>query len=754
VSGVVQGVGFRPFIYRLAQARGLSGYVLNDPSGVEIEVEGPLEKVSDFLPSVVSEKPPQARVDTLSAQFVDAAGESEFVIKESEAASERTVLISPEIATCDDCLRELRDFSDRRYRYPFINCTNCGPRYTIIGDIPYDRRNTTMEVFEMCPECLAEYENPAERRFHAEPNACWTCGPRVVIRDASGSSVECEDPIEAAIGHLKQGKIVAVKGLGGFHLAVDAGDDGAVSLLRERKQREEKPLAVMARDIDSVREFAVVGPREEAVLTGPARPIVLLKKRPDCPIAESVAPGNRNLGVMLPYTPVHHLLLEGGFTALVMTSGNISEEPIVIDMDDALARLGGIADYYLDHNRDILSRCDDSVVRVTGGETTFLRRSRGYVPLPLDLGTDTPCILACGAHLKNTVALTRGSRVFLSQHIGDLENLAAYDFFKTSIDRLTNIVDVEPAVAAYDLHPDYLSTRYALDLPLKTKVGVQHHHAHIASCLGEAGIEGPVIGLALDGTGYGPDGTIWGCEALVAARARYERAGHLETVGMPGGEKAVREPWRMALSHIHSSYTGGPVDVDLASLLGRSKKEIDIVTGMLERGLNCPLTSSCGRLFDAVSAMCGIRDRVSYEGQAAIELEMAVRADVDEAYRVEIREEEGSLIIAPGAMIREVVQDLLSGKETGVIAARFHNWLASALAETAVLLKTKHGIDIVALSGGCFQNEVLLKRTQSLLKEQGFKVIVNRRVPTNDGGISYGQVVVASAVLESRPQTE
>jgi hydrogenase maturation protein HypF len=611
-----------------------------------------------------------------------------------------------------------------------------------------------MEVFKMCPECRTEYENPADRRFHAEPNACWACGPGVELKGTSGRAVECEDPIEAAIEILRRGRILAVKGLGGFHLAVDATDDRAVRRLRERKHREEKPLAVMARNVDAVREFAAVGPEEETVLMSAARPIVLLKKRPDSAIAESVAPGNRNVGVMLPYTPVHHLLLKGGFTALVMTSGNISEEPIAIDMDDALCRLGDIADYYLDHNRDILSRCDDSVARVIDGETYFVRRSRGYVPLPLDLDEDTPCVLACGPHLKNTVAVTRGNQVFLSQHIGDLENLAAYDFFKTSIGQLVRIVDVEPAVVVHDLHPDYLSTKYALGLSLDTKIGVQHHHAHIASCLGEAGIDGPVIGFALDGTGFGPDGTIWGCEGLVATRRSYERAAHLEPVGMPGGEKAVKEPWRMALAHIHNAFRGDLNKVNLSGLLGRGRKEIGIVTSMLEQGLNCPVTSSCGRLFDAISAMCGIRDRVSYEGQAAIELEMTAREDVTEAYTVEIEDVDGRLVISPRAMIREVVRDLLAGTETGVIAAGFHNWLAAALVEVAGLLKATRAINTVALSGGCFQNEILLRNLKGLLEAQGFEVILNRLVPANDGGISFGQVVVASAVLESRSDKE
>jgi hydrogenase maturation protein HypF len=754
VSGIVQGVGFRPFIYRLATEHGLAGYVLNDAGGVTIEAEGSLSAVSGFLTGIVKEKPPRARVDTLSAYFVDAGGEPGFRIRESEAGSEQTVLVSPEIATCEDCLRELRDPSDRRYAYPFINCTNCGPRYTIIRDTPYDRSNTTMDVFEMCPECRAEYEDPGDRRFHAEPNACWSCGPVVTLRDSSGGEVDCEDPIRHAAALLGDGKIVAVKGLGGFHLAVDAGDDAAVVRLRERKRREEKPLAVMARDIEAVRRFAEVGPEEERQLLDPARPIVLLRKRGVGLIAESVAPGNRNLGVMLPYTPIHHLLLDGDFPALVMTSGNISEEPIAIDLADAVARLGDIADFYLDHNREILSRCDDSVIRVVGGRPVFVRRSRGYVPLPLEIDGGSVSILACGAHLKNTAALTRGNMVFLTQHIGDLENLAAYDFFKISIDRLKKVADVEPSAVAYDLHPDYLSTRYALGLPVETKIGVQHHHAHIASCLGESGMDGPAIGIALDGTGYGPDGTIWGCEVLIATRESYERAAYLEPVPMPGGERAVVEPWRMAVSHVLNAYGGISRGIDLARLLGRSDSEIGLVCGMIDRGLNCPMTSSCGRLFDAVSAMCGIRTRISFEGQAAIELEMAAGEAIGECYPVEIDRKAGGLVISPKALIREIVNDLLAGTDRRTVSAKFHNWLAASLTEVALALRTTHGINLAALSGGCFQNEILLGGLVRLLGEKGFDVIINNLVPTNDGGISFGQAVVASAAIRGRSKAE
>jgi hydrogenase maturation protein HypF len=749
VGGIVQGVGFRPFIYRLARERDLAGHVLNNPEGVEIEAEGRLDRISGFVKSIVDERPPQARIDTMSAHFMDTVGDREFVIGKSDDASERTVLVSPDIATCEACLGELKKDSDRRFGYPFINCTNCGPRYTIIRDIPYDRRSTTMNVFEMCPECLAEYADPMNRRFHAEPNACWACGPRVALKDASGRSVECDDPIKAAQEALFKGKIVAVKGLGGFHLAVNATDEAAVMRLRERKRREEKPLAIMAKDVATVKSFAAVGEREEQILLGPARPIVLLRKLPESSIAGSVAPGNRNLGVMLPYTPVHHLLLEGDFTALVMTSGNISEEPIAIDIEDAGRRLGSVADLYLDHNREILSRCDDSVVRVIDDRMLFMRRSRGYVPVPIDFDGSPKNILACGAHLKNTVAVTRRNQVFMSQHIGDLENMHAYAFFKSSVDQLEKIIQVEPEVVAYDLHPDYLSTRFATELDLETKIGVQHHHAHIASCLGEAGIDGPVIGMALDGTGYGPDGTVWGCELLLSTRRRYERVGHLEKVLMPGGDTAVRQPWRMALSHLHAAFGERIGELNLRALLRRDGDELRIVREMLIKQVNCPVTSSCGRLFDAISCLCGVCNEVSYEGQAAIELEMLADEGLKDSYPVDVRDTGERVLIGVKTLMREVVEDIRAGVGGSVVSARFHNWLIAALVKAAEILRRRHRISIAALSGGCFQNEILLTGLSNQLKERGFDVIINRQVPANDGGISFGQVIVAAAAVEA-----
>ncbi len=760
VSGIVQGVGFRPFIYRIAHREGLAGFVLNNPQGVVMEVEGELRRLSVFLSAVVSEKPAQARVDTMTANFVDTTGDTAFVIEKSTGAAERTVLISPDIATCDECLGEIGDPDDRRHRYAFTNCTNCGPRYTIIRSVPYDRKNTTMGVFELCPECAREYTDPMDRRFHAEPNACPVCGPRVVLKDSKGEAIDVGDPVAAAIGHLAAGRIVAVKGLGGFHLAADATNDGAVRALRERKQREEKPLAIMSASVEIVRTYAEVSDEEERVLTGTERPIVLLKKKPSSVIAEAVAPGNKYVGVMLPYTPVHHMLLGTGLIALVMTSGNISEEPIAIDIDDAVRRLGDVADYYLDHNREILSRCDDSVVRVIDGEMLFSRRSRGFVPLPVDLEDGGGVILACGAHLKNSVAVTRKNQVFPSQHIGDLENLEAFDFFKSTVAHLEDIINVKPEVVAHDLHPDYLSTQYARDLPDIKKVGIQHHHAHIASCLGEAGLEGPVIGFSLDGTGYGPDGTVWGGEVLLATRKDFTRAGHIETVLMPGGERAVREPWRMALSHVLNAARRGALDAKvldvksddaLAALLGRPAGEVRLVRQALEKKINCPVTSSCGRLFDAVSALCGVRRSVSFEGQAAIELEMVLDETEAGAYHIEISDD-APMVLEAAPLIAGVVRDLVRGVAPGRVSARFHNWLAYGLHNMAVRLREKEGLQTVALSGGCFQNAYLLKNLKMILSESGFNVIINRLVPANDGGISFGQVVVARALTAEDKQ--
>ncbi len=747
VTGIVQGVGFRPFIYRLATREGLSGYVLNNSRGVEIEVEGPLQGVSHFVSSIVQEKPPQSRIDTISAHFTDIKNEERFTIRTSSSLEEKTALISPDIGICTDCLNELMDRADRRYNYPFINCTNCGPRFTIIETVPYDRANTTMKVFEMCPDCQKEYEDPANRRFHAEPNACPVCGPKVRLLTEDGTPVEWGDPVRVTRHLLTRGKIVAIKGLGGFHLAVDASNDEAVKLLRRRKLREEKPLAIMVRDLDVAKSICYLSDKEIEILTSPQKPIVLLKKKDNCWIAESVAPRNRFLGVMLPYTPLHHLLFGDQLQALVMTSGNISEEPIAIDIQDAIKRLKGIADYFLDHNRQILSRCDDSVVRVVDGEVVQIRRSRGWVPLPIEFEGCDQSILCCGAHLKNTIALTRRNEVILSQHIGDLENMAAYEFYRSAIKHLERILEVEPTAVAYDSHPDYLSTRFAQELPLKYKIPVQHHHAHIASCLGEAGVEGPVLGVALDGTGYGEDGTIWGGEILVVKRDGFERVGHLETVRMPGGEKAVHEPWRMAIAWASKLDHDQRLARGIAEWVGVGGDETQVILKMLERGVNSPVTSSCGRLFDAVASLCGIRQRVNYEGQAAIELEMSIDETCEDSYRVVIERADNTLIVGVKQMLEQVVDDIKSNVPARVISAKFHNWVIVSFTVAIETLKERTGITTVALSGGCFQNQYLLCSLKNRLESKGFRVLFNHLVPPNDGGISFGQAIVGAARL-------
>src|SRR5208282_4891078 len=561
VSGIVQGVGFRPYIYRLATSRHLSGTIRNTSAGVTIEIQGPAETVQDFVEHLPAEAPPLARITNLAVRevpcfVVQIGGDQDFRIVHSAEGEEVRTLISPDVAICPDCLREMFDANDRRYRYPFINCTNCGPRFTIIRDIPYDRPSTSMAAFPMCAACLAEYENPLDRRFHAQPNACWECGPRVELWDQSGRKIDCSDPVVEAASALRSGLVVAVKGLGGFHLAVDATNPGAVALLRQRKRRVEKPFAVMVPDLRAAEEICDLEDAARTALRSIQRPIVLLPRKSPSRISDEVAPFNRYLGIFLPYTPLHYLLLaEGKFKALVMTSGNLSEEPIAIDNREAADRLRGLADCFLVHNRDILLRCDDSVVRVAGGVTRHLRRSRGFVPVPVFLKDDQtrkdgPSVLAVGGELKNTICLTKGTHAFLSQHVGDLENVESYSFFHEAIDHLERILEMRPQIIAYDLHPDYFSTRWALEQSGVELVGVQHHHAHIASCMAENHLDGRVIGFALDGTGYGTDGKIWGGEVLIAGYEDFKRAAHFEYVPLPGGAAAIREPWRMAVSYL------------------------------------------------------------------------------------------------------------------------------------------------------------------------------------------------------------
>ena len=729
VDGTVQGVGFRPFVHGLATRLGLDGLVGNDARGVFIEVEGDAAAVERFL-SGLRQPPPLAVVERISTRTLAPDGRSGFAIVGSDGTGRRNALVPPDSATCADCLRELRDPADRRHGYPFINCTNCGPRFTIVTGVPYDRPNTTMAGFAMCDACAAEYHDPSDRRFHAQPVCCPACGPRLALLDPGGRPLPGE-PLDAARTLLRQGGVLAVKGLGGYHLAALAADEAAVAALRSRKHREDKPFAVLAADLSAARLLGEVDETEEALLTGTRRPIVLLRRRSGAPLAAAVAPGNRSIGVMLPYTPLHHLLAT---EPLVLTSGNVSDEPIAYRDDDALARLGGIADAFLTHDRPIHVRTDDSVTRVFRGRELPVRRSRGYAPGPVPLPPGGPPVLACGAELKNTFCLARDGRAFISHHIGDLENYETLRAYEEGIEHFARLFDITPEVVAYDLHPEYLSTKYALDLDLPL-VGVQHHHAHIASCLADNEWYEPVIGVAFDGTGYGSDGTLWGGEFLLADLTGFERAGHLRPVPLPGGAAAIREPWRMAAAY------GVPGDQDVAR---RNADRWDTVIALAHGRIGAPPTSSAGRLFDAVAAVLGIRDRVNYEGQAAIELEQ--RADPRERGTYAVGFEDGPPFVVTGAdLFASVVADLSAGVPMPRIAARFHNAVADLIVEGATRLRETTGRTTVALSGGVFQNLLLLERAVTGLEAAGFTVLTHHRVPPNDGGISLGQAAIASS---------
>jgi hydrogenase maturation protein HypF len=742
VEGIVQGVGFRPFVYSLATGLGLGGLVGNDVDGVFAEVEGPQAAVREFLVALERDAPPLARIERVTATEVPVAGVTAFRIVASDAAGTRRALIAADSATCADCLLELADPADRRFGYPFINCTNCGPRFTIVRDVPYDRPLTTMAGFEMCELCAAEYHDPADRRFHAQPVCCPACGPVVRLVDASGQAVRGEPVVAAAAGLLRDGRIVAVKGLGGYHLAADASCSPAVAALRDRKHREDKPFAVLAADLAAARRLAEVDEAGASLLTSQARPIVLLPRRADADVARATAPGNRQLGIMLPYTPLHHLLAVAVGRPLVLTSGNVSDEPIAYRDADARSRLGAIADAFLTHDRAIHIRTDDSVCRAFRGRPMPLRRSRGYVPEPVVVRSGFPRpVLACGAELKNTFCLAKEHHAVISQHVGDLENAATLRSFTEGITHFRRLFDIDPRVVAYDLHPEYLSTKYALDLPGADLVGVQHHHAHIASCLADNGADGPVIGVAFDGTGYGTDGTLWGGEFLVASCADFRRAGHLAPVPLPGGAAAIREPWRMAAAYLDQ----GCADLDVAR---RNAGRWAAVVAMARRGVNSPLTSSAGRLFDAVAAIVGVRDTVNYEGQAAIELEQLADPGERGAYvaAIDSSASPGTPFRLHGRdLVRAAVGDLAGGTPREVVAARFHNGVAALIAAGCLLLRDTSGLDTVALSGGVFQNMLLLERTVRHLEGRGFRVLVHSRVPCNDGGISLGQAVVAAA---------
>jgi hydrogenase maturation protein HypF len=749
VAGIVQGVGFRPYVYRLATERQLAGAVSNTPAGVLIDIQGPSEKVADFLHQLPIDAPPLSKITGVQVRELPCNGEHEFRIVSSLRGETVQTLISPDVATCEDCLREMFDARDRRYRYPFINCTNCGPRFTIVHDIPYDRPHTSMAVFAMCPECQREYDDPLNRRFHAQPNACWRCGPQVELWDRVGTRI-AGDPIRECVGALDAGMVVAVKGLGGFHLAVDATNAAAVRLLRERKHRIEKPFAVMVPGLPQAEQFCETDDLALSAMLSAQRPIVLLPWKKPSPLCDDIAPSNRYIGLFLPYTPLQHLLFaEGNFRALVMTSANLSEEPIVIDNHEARERLDGLADYLLVHNRDILLRCDDSVVRPVRGKIRQLRRSRGFVPVPVFLRDDVAPVLAVGGELKNTICLTKGKHAFLSQHIGDLENLESCRFFEEAVNHLQSVLELRPEILAHDLHPDYFSTRWALTQPGIKLVGVQHHHAHIASCMAEHHLEGRVIGFALDGTGYGSDGHIWGGEVLICDYRDFRRAAHLEYVPLPGGEAAIHDPWRTAVSYLFHHYGPDFARLRIPFVRDLSQTKVDILLQMIRNRVNSPLTSSCGRLFDALAALVAIRNRVNYEAQAAIELEMAIGdTEVEEAYPLMVRDKTDPWIIDTKPLFHAVVEDVASDTAVPEISAKFHNGLAEVLLRIAEMIRERDGLWRVCLSGGTFQNVYLSSRLERLLSRAGFEVFSHSELPAGDGGLSLGQAMIAAHGVE------
>ncbi len=761
IKGTVQGVGFRPSVYNLARKLGLTGYVTNTSEGVIIEVEG--DEAEGFAKAHRENLPPLARIESIEIKELPLTGYDDFTILRSIDEGGFTH-VSPDISICDDCLKELLTPSDRRFQYPFTNCTNCGPRYSITRKVPYDRPNTTMSVFPMCPQCLAEYNDPSDRRFHAQPNACPSCGPQVHLKvHSSKFKVDEREPIPAAIELLKQGAIVAIKGLGGFHLCCDAENAEAVRLLRERKRRRNKPFAVMSPDVAIVSQFCHVSTDEAKMLCDMRRPIVLLKRKPSR-LPDAVAPHNSFLGFMLPYTPLHYLLFHcrtnqpqsfnelPHFRALVATSGNLSEEPIVIANDDALDRLGGLADAFLFHNRDIFMRVDDSVIRVIDGKTHFIRRSRGYTPEAIMLGEEGPDVLGCGAEVKNTFTLTRGNAAIVSQHIGDMENLETLEFFEESLENLKQVYRSDPVAVAYDLHPGYLSTQWALqhigEKGLKG-YGIQHHHGHIAAVMAENGIKGKVIGVAFDGTGYGTDGHLWGSEFLVCSLEGFERVGHFRYVPLPGGEKAIKEPWRIAVSYLKQS-AADDRDVyqyltDIGYLERYSRSNLDTLLKIIDNRTLSPLTSGAGRLFDAISALAGICHTSTYEGEAAVALESAL-PDTDNSaqtapYAYRIYDGKTS-VIDFSEMISEIAGEVKSHIDQRVISLRFHITMIKVIVDMVCRIRGKTGMDRVALSGGCFQNAMLLERTLRELSTLGFAVFTNENIPCNDACLSLGQAYI------------
>ena len=766
IRGIVQGVGFRPFVYRIAHDLNLTGWVRNTPAGVELEIQGAVDRLTDFADSLQNKRPPLAVVTSQTVTTIPViTGETSFSILASGSGA-ADIQIAPDTAICSDCLREMLDPTDRRFRYPFITCTNCGPRYSIITGTPYDRPKTTMTVFPLCPDCLREYENPLDRRFHAQPIACHVCGPQVKLIASSGGKIATHDEaVIRAVELLKSGAILAIKGISGYHLAVDACNHAAVERLRMRKKRDEKPFAVMVASFEAARDLALMNNMEERLLSSPDAPIVIVQKRLPTPLSPLIAPNNGWLGLMLPYAPLHHLLftvqssrfkVQGStpattnveprtaLTALVMTSGNVSDEPVVYEDHDALNRLAGIADYFLLHDRPIHIRSDDSVMRVFQGKPLFYRRARGYAPRALKLPFPVLPLLATGAELKSAVCIAEGDRAVLSQHIGDLQNVPTFDSFIHAVTHLSAILEIKPALVACDLHPDYLSTRFAEESGL-TCIQVQHHHAHMASCMAENNLDGDVIGIIFDGTGYGPDDTVWGGEFLVGGYDGYRRAAHFRPLPLPGGDAAVREPWRMAMSYLYQA-TGEAafaLNHPITRILPQGERAL--FSQMVSRGINSPLTSSCGRLFDAVAALLNVRHIVSYDGQGAIELEAV--ADVDDqsggySYTIAIQDDT-PLQLDFSPMFAELLNDIDSGVALSVIAGRFHRTIAAAATDVCLRIAGATGLDRVILSGGVFQNRLLSELIYTTLTGKGLNVFTHRLVPPNDGGIALGQAAIA-----------
>jgi len=745
IRGIVQGVGFRPTVYRLAKKHTLKGFVLNDSKGVTLDIEGSPEGINSFLEELKKNPPPFSNIEAITSKKLTPKNFREFNIIESEERKEKKTLVSPDIAICKDCKKELLDSKDRRYKYPFINCTNCGPRFTITKGLPYDRKNTTMKKFKMCEKCRTEYTNPENRRFHAQPNACGDCGPHLKLLNGKGKEIK-GNPIDKTIKFLKEGKIVAVKGLGGFHLACNAEDKIAVETLRKRKKRPYKPLALMAKDIPVTSKFVDLSSKEKELLKNPRAPIVLLEKKKNCVLPENIAPNNNYLGFMLPYTPLHVLLLEN-LEVLIMSSGNKKDEPIVFDNENAVERLGGIADYFLVHDRDIWIQADDSIARVVNGETLLLRRGRGYAPGPLRSPVKSKKkIIGFGAHKHNTFSISRDDEIFISHYIGETDNIETIKAFERGIKHFINFFDIPPDIAAVDFHPEYEATKFGKKWAKKNRnplIEISHYHAHVASCLLDNGVDEKVIGVTWDGTGYGSDGKIWGGEFLIADLKEYERKAHLKYIPLPGGDMAVKEPWRMGSTYLYKTFGKDFLNLDIDFVRRLDKRKWEVIKNMINKGVNSPENSSIGRLFDAVSSILGIRDTATYQGQAAIELEMIVEKSVRECYKFRIKKDKNIYILDPKPVIEAIVKDIESGVTKEIISAKFHRGLSGMILEVSNLLREETGINIVCLTGGVFQNIVLRKEATAKLQEGKFKVYNHKKIPPNDGGISAGQVAIA-----------